>query len=157
MAERVSRKRRRSLQLQAECMRAAKARRAASVHETVESSAETTEEEPLPGTSGLNESLLLPAPDDSLTESENKSKDDDYGSDLTLEDAGTAYQDLLATIDREDVKMMAMMLHDNYTSRLGLTNTSTEVAQLLGVNEKTIRSDTILMDEEYRDTALEWV
>ena len=48
-------------------------------------------------------------------------------------------------------------LHDNYTSRLGLTNTSTEVAQLLGVNEKTIRSDTILMDEEYRDTALEWV
>ena len=36
----------------------------------------------------------------------------------------TAYQDWLATIDREDVKMMAMVLHDNYTSLFGLTNTS---------------------------------
>ena len=36
---------------------------------------------------------------------------------------------------------MAMVLHDNYTSRFGLTNTSAaaEVAQLLGFNEETIR------------------
>ena len=103
MAERVSRKRRKSLQLQAERMRAAKARRSASVQETVESSGETTAEEPLPGPSGLNESVLLPAPDandDSLTESESESSDDDYGSDFTLEDAGAAYQDWLATIDK---------------------------------------------------------
>jgi hypothetical protein len=84
-------------------------------------------------------------------------------------------------MDREDVKMMAMMLHDNYTSRFGLTNTSAaaEVAQLLCFSEKTIRlwkkdflankgefseyqrgsyaRYPILMDEKYRDTALEWV
>ena len=37
---------------------------------------------------------------------------------------------------------MAMVLHDNYTSRFGLTNTSAaaEVAHLLGFNEETIRT-----------------
>ena len=63
MAERVSLKRRKSLKLQAERMRAMKARRSSSVQETVELSAETTAEEPLPGPSWLNESFLLPAPD----------------------------------------------------------------------------------------------
>ena len=82
------------------------------------------------------------------------------------------------TIDREDVKMTAMLLHDNYTSHFGLTNTpvAVEVALLLGLNEKTIRlwrkgflankvefseykrglyaHYTIMMDEQYRDTAL---
>ena len=45
------------------------------------------------------------------------------------------------TVDREDLKMMAMMLHDNYVERFGLTMTAAagEVGQLLGVNEKTIR------------------
>ena len=144
MAERVSLKRRKSLKLQAERMRAMKARRSSSVQETVELSAETTAEEPLPGPSGLNESFLLPAPDaddDSLTESENESSDDDYDSaDFRLEDAGV-YQHWLATLERDDVKMMAMMLHDNYTSRFGLTKTSAaaEVAQLLGFNNKTMR------------------
>ena len=245
----VSLKRRKSLKLQAERMRAVKARRSSSVQETVklsaettaeeplpelsaettaeeplpelsaettaeeplpelsaettaeeplpelsaettaeeplpELSAETTAEEPLPGPSGLNESVLLhaaDADDDSLTESENESSDDDYESaDFRLEDVGV-YQDWLAILDREDVKMMAMMLHDNYTSRFGLTKTSTaaEVVQLLGFNNKTMRlwrkdflankgefseyrrgsyaRYTILMDEEYRDTALEWV
>ena len=52
-------------------MRAAKARISASVHETVESSAETTEEEPFAW------SQLVKW---------NESSDDDYGSDFTLED-----------------------------------------------------------------------
>ena len=135
MAERVTRKRQKSLQLQAERTRAAKTQRLASVQETP---VETPAEEPLPGPSGLNESVLLPAPDaddDSLTES---GSDDDYGSDFTLEDAVAAYQDWIVTMDREDVKMMAMMLHDNYTSRFGLTNMSAaaEVAQLLVFNVK---------------------
>ena len=86
MAERVSRKRRRSLQLQAECMRAAKARISASVHE---SSAETTEEEPF------------------AWSQRNESSDDDYGSDFTQEDAGAAYQDWLATI----TLLVARQLH----------------------------------------------
>ena len=39
------------------------------------------------------------------------------------------------------MKMMALMLHDNYTSRFGLTSTAAaaEFAQLLAFNEKTIR------------------
>lgn len=70
MAERVSRKRRESLKLQAERMRTAKAQRVTSVEETAEMHAQ---EESLPGPSGLNESLVLPAPDaedHSLSESE---------------------------------------------------------------------------------------
>ena len=79
------------------------------------------------------------------------------------------------------MKMMALMLHDNYTSRFGLTSTAAaaEVAQLLALNEKTIRlwrkdfyknkgdfseyrrgsytRYVILEDEEYRTVALEWV
>ena len=52
MPERVSRKRRRSLTQQAEHMRAAKAQRLVSLEETVET---RTEEDLLPGPSGLNE------------------------------------------------------------------------------------------------------
>ena len=90
MFQRVSEKRRESLQLQAEHMRAVKAQRSASVWETVESLTETTAEGPLPGPSRLNESILLPPPDadyNSLTQSGNESSDDDYGYDFTLEDA----------------------------------------------------------------------
>ena len=85
----VSPWRRQSLQLQAECMRAAKAQRTASVQETVGSSIETPAEESLPGPSEPNESVLLPAPDtddDSSTDLENESSND-YGSDFTREDA----------------------------------------------------------------------
>ena len=76
-----------------------------------------------------------------MTGSENESGDDEYGPHFTPEDARGIYQDWLVTVDREDMKVMAMMLRDNYTSRFGLTNTATaaEVAQLLGFNEKTIR------------------
>lgn len=181
MAERMSRKRRSYLKLQAECMRAVKARRLSSTEQAVETCAV---DDPLPGHSGLNESVVLPAPDvedSSLSESEHNGSDDDYSANYTLEDAASAYQDWLVTLDREDVKMMALMLHDNYTSRFGLTNVSAaaEVAQLLGLNEKTIRlwrkdfftnkgefseyrrgsyaRYTIFRDEEYRDIALEWV
>ena len=180
MAERVSRKRQKSLKLQAERMRAAKAQRVTSVEETVEMPAEN---ESLPGPSGLNESLLLPAPDDedhSLSESDNESGDVDDSADFTREDADVVYRDWLVKVDREDKMMMAMMMHDNYTSRFGLTNTSAaaEVSLLLGLNEKTIRlwrkdflanrgafseyqrgsyaRYVVVKDEEYRDKALEW-
>lgn len=85
------------------------------------------------------------------------------------------------TLDREDKNMMAMMIYNHYTSHFGFTNTSVaaEVAQLLGLNKKTIRlwrkdflankgifseyrrgSYTryiVVMDEEYRDKAFWWV
>lgn len=180
MAERVSRKRRKSLKLQAERMRAAKAQRVTLVEETVDLAAQN---ESLPGPSGLNESLLLPAPDDedhSLSESDNESGDDGDSADFTREDSDAVYRDWLLKIDREDKMMMAMMMHDNYTSRFGLTNTSAaaEVSLLLGLNEKTIRlwrkdfitnrgafseyqrgsyaRYVVVKDEEYRDKALEW-
>ena len=183
MAERVSRKRHKSLQLQAECMRAAKAQKSASAHGAAGLTVEMPAEESLPGPSVLNESILLPAPDadeESLTGSENES-DDDYGPGFTPEDARGIYQDWLVTVDREDMKVMAMMLHDNYTSRFGLTNSSAaaEVAKLLGFNENTIRlwrkdflahkgefsqyqrgsyaCYMIVADEEYHDTILEWI
>ena len=141
MAERLSRKRRKSLSTQAECMRAAKAQRQPPVQLTLETH---VQEDPSPGPSRLNESVVLPAPDTwncSSSESENESSDDDYGTEFSQEDADAAYQDWLLSVDSEDMKMMALMLHDNYTSRFGLTNTSAaaEVAQLLGFNEKTIR------------------
>ena len=95
------------------------------------------------------------------------------------DDADGVYQDWLATVDRED-KMMALMLHDNYVTRFGLTKTAAaaEVGLLLGYNEKTVRlwrkdfivnkgefsesqhgkyaSYIVLDDEEYRDKALAW-
>ena len=93
-----------------------------------------------------------------------------------LEDADAVYRDWLVTLDREDKKMMAMMMYDNYSSLFGLTNTSAaaEVAQLLGVNKKrkyfvankgafsdyrraSYTRYVVVMDEEYRDKALEWV
>lgn len=60
---------------------------------------------------------------------------------LTVEDANAIYQDWLVKLDKEDKKMMEMMIYNNYTSRFGLTNTSvsSKVTQLVGLNEKTIR------------------
>ena len=124
MAERVSRKRRKSLKLQAKRMRTAKVQRSALVEETVETVAK---QESMPGPSGLNDSVMLPAPDaedEDLSESESDSEDYGNSADLTVEDADAVYRDWLVTLDREDKKMMAMMIHDNYTSRFGLTNTS---------------------------------
>ena len=73
-----------------------------------------------------------------------------------------------------------MMTYDNYINRFGLSKTGAarEVGLLLGINEKTVRlwrNDFlsngdftedyrerhiryhVVMDEQYRDTALEWV
>ena len=64
----------------------------------------------------VNTSILLPAPDpdeESLTESENEGSDDDYGPDFTQEDVDGVYRDWLVAMDREDIKLMAIMLHDN--------------------------------------------
>ena len=181
MAERVSRKRRKSLCMQAECMRTAKAQR--QVHTPVALETQV-EEDPAPGPSSMNESVVLPGPDtggNSSSESDSsENSNEDYTSELCQEDADVAYQAWVLTLDREDVKMMALMLHDNYTARFGLTCSAAaaEVALLLGFNEKTIRiwrrdffvnkgeffeyrrgsyaRYAVLRDEEYRDLALEW-
>lgn len=121
-------------------MRTAKVQRSALVEERVETVAE---QESMPGPSGLNDRVMLPAPDaedEDLSESESDSGDDGDSADFSLEDTNAVYRDWLVTLDREDKKMIAMIIYDNYTSRFGLTNTSAavEVAQLVGLNEKTI-------------------
>ena len=40
--------------------------------------------------------------------------DEDYNDQFNDDDADGVYQDWLATVDREDKKMMALMLPDNY-------------------------------------------
>jgi len=82
---------------------------------------------------------------------------------------------------REDQKMLAMMLYDNYISRFGLLKTATavEVGLNLGVGDKTVRlwcqyfianggefseyqqgkyeRYIIIEDEEYKEMALTWI
>ena len=87
MAERVSRKRCESLKLQAKCMRAAKVQRSTLAEETAETVAE---QESMPGPSGSNDSVILPAPDaedEDLSESESDSEDYGDSADFTMEDA----------------------------------------------------------------------
>ena len=82
MADRVFVKRQKSLQLQAEHMRTAKAQRSASVEETIET---VTEEESVSGPSGMNDSVMLPAPDFKgkyFSEPESDSGDDSVGADF---------------------------------------------------------------------------
>ena len=151
-------------------MRAARVRRSHALDEQME-------EDHAPGASTLNSSILLPGPDDenSSSSESDKSSDEDY----TQEDANAAYQRWLSTLDREVVKIMAMMISDNYVVRFGLTKTNAakEVALLLGLNKKTVRTwrqdfsinkgqfseykrgtyarYVILRDEEYTSLALE--
>ena len=130
MAQRMSLKRKKSLLMQAECTRAAKAQRSHALIEQME-------EDPASGASTLNSSILLPGPDDenSSSSESDKSSDEDY----TQEDANAAYQHWLLTLDREVVRMIAMMISDDYVVRFGLTKTNVaakEVSLLLGLNEK---------------------
>ena len=84
-------------------------------------------------------------------------------------------------LEREDLKMLAMLMYDNYRKRFGLLKTSAakEVALCLGMGEKTVRlwrknflensgsftvdgrgkyaRSKVLDDKEFRDLALEWV
>ena len=58
--------------------------------------------------------------------------DEDCDTEFALDDADAAYQTWY------NVKMMALMLHDNYTSHFGLTSTAaaSEVAQLLALRKQ---------------------
>lgn len=173
MSEKISRTCRKSLQSQAERMRAAKAARR---HEQQSHPSSSTPgmSSSTPGTSFLNESLILPGPitgEDSDVESSDES---DYEVTFGREEATAIFRDW------KD-KMMALMLHDNFMERFGLVSTAAarEVGILLGVNEKTVRlwrkdfytnkgefseylrgkhaRYAVLDDEEYCKMALEWI
>ena len=175
MAEKLSHKRKASLLTQAQRMRDAKASKRRE---------ESGEDTPT-GSSSQDESILLPGPvtgeDSDEWEGSDEDSDSEFEGTFTREDADGVYQDWLVGVDRDDVKMLALMVHDNYTERFGLTNTAAaaEVGLLLGFNEKTIRRwrkdfytnkrefseyrrgkyvrYAVLEDEEYRDMTLEWI
>ena len=52
-----------------------------------------------------------------------------------------AYEDWLFNLERDDRKMLAMLLYDKYVTKLKLlkTEAAEEVRSRLGVSEKTIR------------------
>ena len=134
MTERRSRKRRNSLTTQAEVMREAKARKRWSASETRVLDHELGEAE---GQAPIQDSALLPGPDceeSCPSERDNgESSDDDYACQFSQDDADAAYQDWVQSLGRDDMKMMTLMLHENYKARFGLTNSgaAAEVALLL--------------------------
>ena len=91
------------------------------------------------------------------------------------------YADWISELEREDLRMLAMLMYNNYRKQYGLLKTSTakEVSLCLGIGDKTVRTwrkkflndssiftvdsrgkysrNKVLDDEEYRDLALEWV
>ena len=138
MAERNTRKHMTLLSDKAEKMRVAKDLCTTSSRQHDESTLST----PHPSTG--DDSILLPRPMGGYSSEESNedlSADEYFTGAFSRDDAAAVYQDLLMTVDREDLKMMAMMLHDNYVERFGLTMTAAagEVGQLPRVNEKTIR------------------
>ena len=88
----------------------------------------------------------MPAPDsveDSYrSEDESGASDDEYVSEFLPADANELYKEWLSSVERNDVKMMAMMLYDRFFGHWRFTKTSAaaEVGEILGLNEKTVRS-----------------
>ncbi len=180
-----SRKRKRSLKEHADLMRQAKLGVGASSSEEQSSSESAGPSRPA---EDMNESVQLPRPteepdlDGSSSEAESSDKDTEVSTaELWNEEIQGSYEDWLFSLDRDDKKMMAMMLYDNYMSRFGLLKTAAavEVGLVLGISDKTIRMwrrdflsnggefseyqrgtyarYIVLEDEEYKKMALEWI
>ena len=89
---------RKPLQLQVECMRAAKAQKSALASENVDIPSHTHADESEPGPSGMNTCILLPAPNpDEVSLTENGESADGYGLNFMQEDADGVYRDWLVT------------------------------------------------------------
>ena len=162
----VSRKRKRALKEQAELMRRAKT---ADVDDSEDS----------------DDSLELPRPSDGSDEesdfeleSDNDNDDDAWAPNDSVYGA---YEDWLFHLERDDKKMLAMLLYDNYVDRFKLLKTAAaaEVSSLLRISERTVRQwrkdfvsnggefseyrrgkyqrYVILDDEEYKEMAVTWV
>ena len=89
----------------------------------------------------MNESFMLPAPTEcsDVLSGESSEHDEDYEGEVSDEEILSVYEDWINELEREDLKMLAMLMYDNYRKRFGLLNTSTakEVALCLGMGEKT--------------------
>jgi hypothetical protein len=162
-------------------MRAAQLQKLSTLMKTSSSSTECSTS----GSSLFEESIILPAPDtvedSKRSDGECVSSDEEYEGEFHQSDAHEVYKDWLSTVPCDDLKMMALMLHDRFTEHWSLTKTSAavEVGHILGLNEKTVRTwrkdfflnkgefsvyqrgsyerYIVLQDEEYQKMAVDWV
>ena len=171
----VSRKRKASLRARAKEMNEARAERKR-LEMSVEQAAETPEE-----ISSVDLLDDLPAPIDERNSSdEDMDEDEDYEGAISEDEISAVYCDWINDMERADKQKVAMMMYDNYINRFGLTKTGAakEVGLLLGINDKTVRlwrkdfliygdfnedyrgthkRYCVVMDEQYRDTSLQWI
>ena len=174
-----SHKRKRALKEQAEMMRPAKIA-------AVTSSADAQESDECPGplqpSGNMDESMQVPRPtEESYWELESSDKDPEVSTDSLCEDIQGVYEDWIFSLNRDDKKMLAMMLYDNYATQFGLRKTAAavEVGLTLGVSDKMIRiwhrdfisnggqfseyqrgkyeRYIVIDDEEYKEMALIWI
>ena len=137
----VSRKHTKALKTKPKVMRDIKQqRRESSLNESIETTME------MDSSTSLDDSFALPAPTElsnylSDVSSEEEAEDDDYYGELSDEERSSIYKDWLSELELEDIKMLSMLLYDNYRNRFGLLKTfaAKEVALCLGCGDKTVR------------------
>ena len=103
--------------------------------------------EPSEATEDMDESLQLPWPIEDQEESdfdgsvlEDSDKDPEVTNASLQEEIRGIYEDWIFSLNRDDHKMMAMMMYDCFMTQFGLLKTaaSVEVGQVLHVSDKTI-------------------
>ena len=178
MSHRVSRKRKQSWELLVKLMNEARMKKQQHSGEISSKPVEQPHE-----LADVNDLELLPAPTETINDTLSKvssTEDEDYKETIEEDDISVLYEDWINELDREDVQMMAMMMYNYFVKRFKFmkTRAAEEVAQCLGISDRTVRSwrKTFLTNhrcfeerrgkyarhdaldyEEYRDMALEWV
>ena len=91
-------------------------------------------------------SLPVASIDNNLDADSPNESDEDYSDVFTKEEAAEIYLDWLSELDKNDVRMMVVMVFDTFMQRFGLTKrgAASELARLLDKNEKTIRKCTVV-------------
>lgn len=90
----------------------------------------------------MDESMQLTQPtEESYSETESSDEDPEVSTDWLCEDSQGVYEDWIFSLNRDDKKMLAIMLYDNYVTEFGLCKTAAvvEVGLNLGVSDKTIQ------------------
>ena len=140
MAECVLRKRRRHQLVQAEPMRPSKVARRRTFDysdepapgEALALSVQTDQsQEEVPSLDSL---FLLPLSTNEAGDTDSSDEsEDDYDTNLTVDQAECIYRDWMSELDNEGVKMMALMVFDAFQKRFGLTKcgVAAEVASFL--------------------------
>ena len=176
---RLSRKRKASLK--ARVMEMNDARIARRRSELAKRTPETPEISSIALSNELSEDLPAPIHEANNRDECSSQEDDSYECTLSDNEISAIYSDWISDMERVHLQKTAMMVYDNYIKRFNLTKTGAakEVGLLFGIHEKTVRRWRkeflssggdftedgrgrhdryhIMMDEEYREKALEWV